>query len=164
MLAKLGYKQELSRTWSGFSNFAISFSIISILAGCLTTYGAGISNGGPVSISWSLADHLGLHPDHRLHDVRAGLGDADLGRASTTGPSKLGGPAAGFFTGWLNLIGLIAVTASVAYGCATFFELTFLDVGAGSTTFSLTRVFVIFLVILAADLAWSTSSPATCWR
>ena len=47
-LARLGYKQELSRSWSGFSNFAISFSIISILAGCLTTYGAGIANGGPV--------------------------------------------------------------------------------------------------------------------
>ena len=27
--------------------------------------------------------------------------------------SKLGGPAAGFFTGWLNLIGLVAVTAGV---------------------------------------------------
>src|SRR3954452_21590209 len=53
MLAKLGYKQELSRSWSGFSNFAISFSIISILAGCLTTYGAGIAHGGPISISWS---------------------------------------------------------------------------------------------------------------
>ena len=52
-LAKLGYSQELARSWSGFSNFAISFSIISILAGCLTTYGAGIANGGPVSISWS---------------------------------------------------------------------------------------------------------------
>jgi hypothetical protein len=38
-LAELGYKQELKRGWSGFSNFAISFSIISILAGCFTTYG-----------------------------------------------------------------------------------------------------------------------------
>ena len=38
--------------------------------------------------------------------------------------SKLGGPAAGFFTGWLNLIGLIAVTAGVSYGCATFIDLT----------------------------------------
>ena len=34
-LAELGYKQELKRKWSGFSNFAISFSIISILAGCI---------------------------------------------------------------------------------------------------------------------------------
>ena len=33
-------------------------------------------------------------------------------------------PAAGFFTGWLNLIGLVAVTAGVSYGCATFIDLT----------------------------------------
>ncbi|MEN9882587.1 MAG: hypothetical protein RI916_1014 [Actinomycetota bacterium] len=34
--------------------------------------------------------------------------------------SKLGGPKAGFFTGWLNLIGLVSVTASVGYGAASF--------------------------------------------
>ena len=50
-LAELGYKQELRRGWSGFSNFAISFSIISILAGCFTTYGQAWINGGPVAIS-----------------------------------------------------------------------------------------------------------------
>ena len=52
-LAELGYKQDLNRSWSGFSNFAISFSIISILAGCFTNFGAGWNNGGPISISWS---------------------------------------------------------------------------------------------------------------
>jgi hypothetical protein len=51
-LAELGYKQELSRSWSGFQNFAISFTIISILAGCFTTYGQAWNNGGPVAISW----------------------------------------------------------------------------------------------------------------
>ena len=50
-LAELGYKQDLNRSWSGFSNFAISFSIISILAGCFTNFGAGWNNGGPISIS-----------------------------------------------------------------------------------------------------------------
>ena len=62
----------------------------------------------------------------------------------------MGGPAAGFFTGWLHLIGLIAVTASVAYGCATFIDLT---LSTWSTSFadsySLTRVFLIFVVLLA---------------
>ena len=38
-LAELGYKQELNRGWSRFSNFAISFTIISVLAGCFTIYG-----------------------------------------------------------------------------------------------------------------------------
>ena len=51
-LAELGYKQELHRSWSGFSNFAISFSIISILAGCFTTFAVGWNNGGPMAIFW----------------------------------------------------------------------------------------------------------------
>ena len=51
-LAKLGYVQELNRSWSGFSNFAISFSIISILAGCFTSFGLGWNNGGPAAIAW----------------------------------------------------------------------------------------------------------------
>lgn len=46
-LAELGYKQELKRTWSGFSNFAISFSAISILSGCFTTFSQAWNNGGP---------------------------------------------------------------------------------------------------------------------
>ena len=37
-LHELGYRQELSRAWSGFTNFAISFTIISVLAGTFTTF------------------------------------------------------------------------------------------------------------------------------
>ncbi|HUB75496.1 MAG TPA: amino acid permease, partial [Solirubrobacteraceae bacterium] len=51
-LAELGYKQELTRGWSRFSNFAISFTIISVLAGCFTTYFVAWNNGGPIAISW----------------------------------------------------------------------------------------------------------------
>jgi amino acid transporter len=63
--------------------------------------------------------------------------------------SKLGGVKAGYYTGWLNLIGLLAIDASVAYGCATFFDLT-LDTYSTSWAagYSLTRVFLIFLVVL----------------
>ena len=60
LLAKLGYKQELNRSWSGFSNFAISFSIISILAGCFTTFGAGLEQRRPHRDLLGLADHLGV--------------------------------------------------------------------------------------------------------
>ncbi len=79
-LAQLGYKQELNRGWSGFSNFAISFSIISILAGCFTTYGQAWNNGGPVAISigWPLISLMILL--RRLLDVRARLGHADRRR------------------------------------------------------------------------------------
>src|SRR3982751_4010888 len=120
-LAKLGYSQDLNRSWSGFSNFAISFSIISILAGCFTNFGAGFNNGGPISISWSW-------PILSVFILIIGFTMSELVSAYPTSggiywwASKLGGPRAGFFTGWLNLIGLIAVDASVAYGCASFFD------------------------------------------
>ena len=148
-LAKLGYSQDLNRSWSGFSNFAISFSIISILAGCFTNFGAGFNNGGPISISWSW-------PILGVFILIIGFTMSELVSAYPTSggiywwASKLGGPAAGFFTGWLNLIGLVAVTAGVSYGCATFIDLTistWSDSYAGN--YSLTRVFLIFVVVLA---------------
>src|SRR5919202_5835630 len=52
MLHRLGYAQELFRSMGGFSNFAISFTIISILAGCLTSYFIAFNNGGPIAITW----------------------------------------------------------------------------------------------------------------
>ena len=148
-LAKLGYSQELNRSWSGFSNFAISFSIISILAGCFTNFGAGFNNGGPISISWSW-------PILGVFILIIGFTMSELVSAYPTSggiywwASKLGGPAAGFFTGWLNLIGLVAVTAGVSYGCATFIDLTISTWSeCFAADYSLTRVFVIFLIVLA---------------
>jgi amino acid transporter len=147
-LAELGYKQDLNRSWSGFSNFAISFSIISILAGCFTNFGAGFNNGGPISISWTW-------PILGVFILIIGFTMSELVSAYPTSggiywwASKLGGAKAGFFTGWLNLIGLIAVTAGVAYGCATFIDLTistYSESYAGD--YSLTRVFFIFLAVL----------------
>jgi len=118
-LAELGYKQELHRSWSGFSNFAISFSIISILAGCFTNFGAGFNNGGPISISWSW-------PILGVFILIIGFTMSELVSAYPTAggiywwSSKLGGPAWGWFTGWFNLVGQIAVTASIGFGCAIF--------------------------------------------
>ena len=48
ILHKLGYAQELFRAMGGFRNFAISFTIISILAGCLTSYNIAFEHGGPI--------------------------------------------------------------------------------------------------------------------
>ncbi|HEY3529093.1 MAG TPA: amino acid permease [Nocardioides sp.] len=147
-LAKLGYRQDLHRSWSGFSNFAISFSIISILAGCFTNYGAGFNNGGPISISWSW-------PILSVFILIIGFTMSELVSAYPTSggiywwASKLGGPKAGFFTGWLNLIGLVAVTAGVAYGCATFIDLTISTWSSSyESSYSLTRVFITFLIVL----------------
>jgi len=147
-LAELGYKQELSRTWSGFSNFAISFSIISILAGCFTTFGVGWNNGGPAGIAWSWPIIGGLI-------LIIGFCMSELVSAFPTSggiywwASKLGGVKAGYYTGWLNLIGLIAIVASVAYGAATFLDLSLSSFSESwASGYSLTRVFLMFVVIL----------------
>ena len=122
-LAALGYKQELKRSWSGFSNFAISFSVISILSGCFTTFGQAWNNGGPIAISfgWPLISFFILIIGFCMSELASAY--------PTSGgiywwASKLGGPKAGFYTGWLNLVGLFAVTASVVYGAATFLNIT----------------------------------------
>jgi hypothetical protein len=42
-LHRLGYAQELLRSMGGFSNFAISFSIIIILTGAVILYDYGLA-------------------------------------------------------------------------------------------------------------------------
>jgi amino acid transporter len=146
-LAELGYKQELSRSWSGFSNFAISFSIISILAGCFTSFGLGWNNGGPAAIAWGW-------PIISIFILIIGLCMSELVSAFPTSggiywwASKLGGAKAGYYTGWLNLIGLLAIVASVAYGCATFLDLTLGTFSAGWTSGDLNTIFLLFLAVL----------------
>jgi amino acid transporter len=119
LLHKLGYAQELFRGMGGFQNFAISFTIISILAGCLTSYFVGFERGGPVAITygWLIVG---------LMSTIIALAMAEIASAFPTAgglyywASKLGSPAWGWFTGWFNLIGQIAVTAAIGYGLATF--------------------------------------------
>ena len=113
----MGYAQELFRTMGGFSNFAISFTIISVLSGCLTLFAAGITTAGFAagSIGWPLVT---------IFVLIVALGMAELASAYPTAgglyywASMLGGPGWGWFTGWFNLIGQVAVTAGIDYGLA----------------------------------------------
>ena len=119
ILHKLGYAQELFRGMGGFQNFAISFTIISILAGCLTSYFVAFERGGPVAITygWLLVG---------LMSTVIALAMAEIASAYPTAgglyywASKLGSPGWGWATGWFNLIGQVAVTAAIGYGLATF--------------------------------------------
>jgi amino acid transporter len=120
-LAELGYKQELRRGWSSFSNFAISFSIISVLAGCFTSYGQAFNNGGPVAISiaWPLISLLILCVAVSMSELASAFPTAG---GIYYWASQLGGAGWGWFTGWFNLIGLIACVASVDYAAASFLQ------------------------------------------
>jgi amino acid transporter len=119
LLHRLGYAQELFRAMGGFQNFAISFTIISILAGCLTSYFVAFERGGPVAVTygWLLVG---------LMSTIIALAMAEIASAYPTAgglyywASKLGGPGWGWATGWFNLIGQVAVTAAIGYGLATF--------------------------------------------
>jgi amino acid transporter len=150
-LAELGYRQELRRKWSGFSNFAISFSIISILAGCFTTFGQAWNSGGPVAISWGW-------PFISAFILIIGFSMSELVSAYPTAggiywwAATMGRPIHGWFTGWLNLVGLVAVTASVDYGCATFMNLTFAALFPGWDP-TLVNAFILFVIILALHCA-----------
>ena len=55
-LQRLGYAQELLRRMGGFSSFAVSFSIISVLTGCITAYPDALGPGGPAALGlgWPL--------------------------------------------------------------------------------------------------------------
>jgi amino acid transporter len=119
LLHRLGYAQELLRSMGGFQNFAISFTIISILAGCLTSYYIAFNQGGPVAITWGWLIVGGF-----CIIVALAMGEIASTYPTAGGlyywASKLGGPAWGWFTGWFNLVGQIAVTAAIGYGCAVF--------------------------------------------
>jgi amino acid transporter len=118
-LAELGYEQELERGWTRFTNFAISFSIISVLAGCFTTFYVGWNSGGPIviSIGW---------PVLALIILTVAVSMSELASAFPTagGPywwaHKLGGAGWSWFTGWFNVLGLIGIVASVDYVLSVF--------------------------------------------
>jgi amino acid permease (GABA permease) len=121
-LHELGYAQELSRTMSGFSNFAVSFTIISILSGCLTLYGYGMNTGGPALITWGW-------PVVGVMTLLVGLAMAEVCSSFPTAgglyywSAKLAGrnaPAWSWFTGWFNFLGQVAVTAGIDFGAAFF--------------------------------------------
>ena len=121
-LHEMGYAQELDRSMSGFSNFAVSFTIISILSGCLTLYGFGMNTGGPAVIVWGW-------PFVGIMTLFVGLAMAEVCSSYPTAgglyywSAKLAprnGPAWSWFTGWFNFLGQVAVTAGIDFGTAFF--------------------------------------------
>ncbi|MGW7006102.1 amino acid permease [Streptomyces sp. NPDC054933] len=121
-LHELGYTQELARSMSAFSNFAVSFSIISVLSGCLTLYGFGMATGGPALITWGwpLVGLMTLFVGLAMAEVCSSYPTAGglYYWAAMLAPSR--GPAWSWFTGWFNFLGQVAVTAGVDFGAAFF--------------------------------------------
>jgi amino acid transporter len=160
-LAELGYKQDLDRRMGGFANFAVSFTIISILSGALTLYGTGINYGGPLqqAIGWPIVSFF---------VIIVALSMAELASAYPTAgglywwASRMGGAVWGWFTGWFNLVGQVAITAGIDYGAATFTTaLLNLVFGYNNDNHHIMYVYVAILVLHALMNIFSVRLVAT---
>ena len=153
-LEELGYRQELSRAWSGFTNFAISFTIISVLAGTFTAFPFAWQNGGPIaaSIGWPVLCALVL-------TVAVSMAELTSKYPTAGGPywwaNDLGGNGWSWMTGWFNIVGLVGIVASVAYGAAHFlnallglYGLNVLGVNFGDGAHILSEQWLLFFLII----------------
>jgi len=152
-LHEMGYAQELRRRMSGFSNFAVSFTIISILSGCLTLYGYGMATGGPSIIVWGW-------PIVGIMTLLVGLAMAEVCSSYPTAGglyywsaklAKRNGPAWSWFTGWFNFLGQVAVTAGIDFGAA-FFINAWLNLQFGTPTYHWVTILIFAAVLLVHGL------------
>ena len=125
-LHQLGYAQELLRSMGGFSNFAISFSIISILTGAVILYDYGLAWAGTaaVLIGWPLVTVFVLL-------IAASMGEIASAYPTAGGlyywASRMKNKNWGLWTAWLNLIGQFAIVAGINYAAAGFLNATIID-------------------------------------
>ncbi|GGX76198.1 amino acid permease [Streptomyces anandii] len=118
-LRELGHRPLAARRMGGFGNFAAGFSVISVLSGCMTLYGFGLGTGGPAVMLWGWAGA-------GLLVLCAGLALAEVTSSCPASGAlyyvagRLGGRRWGWYTGWLNLLGLLGAIAGADYGAALF--------------------------------------------
>ena len=149
VLHGMGYAQELSRSMSKFSNFAISFSIICILSGGINSFAQAISSvgGAGAGIGWIVGCLL---------SGMFALAMAQIASAFPTAgglyhwASILGNRFWGWLTAWLNLLGLITVLGAINIGTAYFFAGTFGGMFGFTGTDMQVVVFVAAITILQA--------------
>jgi amino acid transporter len=121
-LHALGYAQELKRGLGGFSNFAISFSIISILAGGFTSFWIGATFGGPlvITLGWLIVGVFSLLVGMSMGEICSAYPTAGGLYFWSAKLATKNAPVWSWFTGWFNFIGQIGVIASVDYALANY--------------------------------------------
>lgn len=118
-LHRLGYAQELARRMSSFSNFALSLSIICILAGGITSFHLGFCSvgGASIGLGWPLVCLFSLCVALTMGQVASAFPTAGgLYHWATI----LGGRGWGWATAWFNLAGLVTVLAAINMGTCQF--------------------------------------------
>ena len=157
-LHSMGYAQELNRGLGTFSNFAISFSIISILAGGFTSFWIGATFGGPlvVTVGWLIVGAMALCVGMSMGEICSAYPTAGGLYYWSAKMAKRNGPIWSWFTGWFNFIGQVGVIASVDYALANY-VVAFINLyaetnGEGVTdpiiTPSARNIFMVFVLML----------------
>ncbi len=150
-LHEMGYAQELKRGMGWFSNFAISFSIISILAGGMTAYWLGLATGGPmvITLGWIIVGFFVLLVGMAMGEICSAYPTAGGLYYWSAKLARRNGARWSWFTGWFNLLGQIGVIASVDYALAVFiaYFIRMFDDGYRLTVLG---IFGIFLLVLIA--------------
>ena len=157
-LHSLGYAQELDRGMGTFSNFAISFSIISILAGGFTSYWLGLSFGGPlvVTLGWIVVGLFALCVGMSMGEICSAYPTAGGLYFWSAKLATKNGPIWSWFTGWFNFIGQIGVIASVDFALANY-VVRLINLYSGNNadgsvdqiiTPSAKNIYIVFLVML----------------
>ncbi|MED6137516.1 Mitochondrial branched-chain amino acid (BCAA) aminotransferase [Stylosanthes scabra] len=124
-LHELGYKQELKRDLSAISSFTFTFAIISILTGVTTLYNTGLNYGGPISLiyGWLIAGVFTMFVALSMAEICSSYptsGGLYYWSAKLAGPSWA--PFASWITGWFNIVGQWAGTASIDYSLAQLIQ------------------------------------------
>jgi amino acid transporter len=120
-LKALGIQPVLARRMTGYGNFAVSFSVISILSGCMTLFGFGMNTGGPAVMFWGWIGVGGM-----VMLVGLALGEVTSAYPTSGALYFMADRLApanrkwGWYTGWLNLLGLVGAIAGIDYGASQF--------------------------------------------
>src|SRR5512146_1429288 len=118
-LHKMGYAQQLFREMGGFSNFAISFSIISILTGAMLLYGYGLKFAGPIinTLGWPVVSFFTLCIAASMAEIASAYPTAG---GLYYWASRLGGVGWGWVTAWFNMVGQVTITAGIDIAVAIY--------------------------------------------
>src|SRR3954468_18692806 len=156
----LGYAQELYRSMGGFSNFAISFSIISILTGAVILYNYGLALGGPaaVGIGWALVTVFTLL-------IAAVMGELASAYPTAGGlyywASRLRNKNWGWWTAWLNLGGQISIVAGINYAAALYLGVTILNplfgIDVNAETLGLTNAIWLTGILILIEIVFNVA-------
>jgi amino acid transporter len=142
-LREFGYQQQLRRTMHGFSSFAISFSLISVITGIFANFHFGIQQVGGILVwSWLLVGAGQFMVALVMADLSTRFPISGYGYQWT---SRLTNSHLGFFVGWLLLMQFITGFPGV---CQALADTLYGMAGGGPGGWAVTGITVLVITLI----------------